>query len=231
MDLFAALLVEALVASEGDDVGKERASVDAAAVVADYDRGMVGLARDGAARAKEVGGEGLLDDFVGGGLEERGVGFVNAALEVAALGFEHDARDAGDGHLPAGEIVNEDLDGCAHARGDVAGDEAGGLFDGGDLRLSERADVELQGLGFYNAGARRGHADFAGGGDGKAALVDPGDFIEAPDVGAAEVVHADHVASERARNGREEVGTIGVDVFGRLAEQGAGGRTGGHGFS
>lgn len=60
VDLFAALLVEALVASEGDDVGKERASVDAAAVVADYDRGMVGLARDGAARAKEVGGEGLL---------------------------------------------------------------------------------------------------------------------------------------------------------------------------
>ena len=114
---------------------------------------------------------------------------------------------------------------------DVAGDEAGGLFDGGDLRLGERADVELQGLGFYNAGARRGHADFAGGGDGKAALVDPGDFIEAPDVGAAEVVHADRVASERARNGREEVGTIGVDVFGRLAEQGAGGRTGGHGFS
>ena len=73
MDLFAALLVEALVASEGDDVGKERASVDAAAAVADYDRGMVGLARDGAARAKEVGGEGLLDVFVGGGLEERPV--------------------------------------------------------------------------------------------------------------------------------------------------------------
>ena len=200
---------------------------------------MVGLARDGAARAKEVGGEGLLDDFVGGGLEERGVGFVNAALEVAALGFEHDARDAGDGHLPAGEVVHEGLDGTALFRTFLqreiaaggAGDEAGGLFDGGDLRLGERADVELQGLGFYNAGARRGHADFAGGGDGKAALVDPGDFIEAPDVGAAEVVHADRVASERARNGREEVGTIGVDVFGRLAEQGAGGRTGGHGFS
>lgn len=73
---------------------------------------------------------------------------------------------ARDGHLPAGEIVDEDLDLGAHAGRDVALDEGGGSLDAFELRLGEGPDVELQGLRLHDEGAHGRHADFARGGDG-----------------------------------------------------------------
>ena len=55
---------------------------------------------------------------------------------------------------------------------------------------------------------------------GKAPVVEPGEFIKAPDVGALKIMVADGVATERAGNGLKKFRGIVFGIGRRLAEPG-----------
>ena len=82
-------------------------------------------------------------------------------------------------------------------------------------RLREAPDVELEGLRLDDVGRRRGNEQFPRGVVRTTFEVEPGDFVETPDVDPAEVVTADCVAAETARDRREQRRIVSVFV-GRL---------------
>ena len=177
---------------------------------------MVGLPRDWTKRAQLIGGERFLDGlFVVREREKRGFGLEREFALRGGFALEKNARRLFDGAVPVGEFGKARLDGGAENRREVALHRFREGRKVPDARLREASDVELERLRLHDVGRGCRNEEFPRGVVRTAFEVEPGDFVETPDVDPAEVVTADCVAAETARDRREQRRIVSVFV-GRL---------------
>jgi hypothetical protein len=204
-DLLAALFVKSAVETIGEEVAVKGFMVPRPSAVADHDRRMIGLARHRTERPELIGRERLLDGILflrkreksGFGLERElpfGCGF---ALKEHARGLLH-------GAVPVGEFGKARLDGGAENRREIALYRFREGRKVPDARLREASDVELERLRLHDVGRVCRNEELPRGVVRTALKVEPGDFVETPDVDPAEVVTADCVAAETAWDRREQ---------------------------
>ena len=204
-DLLAALFVKTAVETIGEEVAVKGFMVPRPSAVADHDRRVVGLPRDWTKRAQLIGGERFLDGlFVVREREKRGFGLEREFALRGGFALEKNARRLFDGAVPVGEFGKVGLHGGAENRRKIALDRFAKGREVAHARLREAPDVELEGLRLDDVGRRRGNEQFPRGVVRTAFEVEPGDFVETPDVDPAEVVTADCVAAETARDRREQ---------------------------
>ena len=223
-DLLDALLVKTAVAAVGDEVPQKRDLVDRPAFVGDRNACNIGLTRHRTERAEGVcvprGAD--VARLAADQLQKRGIGFKDVDRVVVANRQPVKQSAGHRAHLRRGSAGRVKLhhDIGPEARGDVLPEAARHFLGAADRRHRIRARIQLQRLGFDDRRRGGGHEQFGPGRLRHTLRIEPGKFVQAPDVGSPKVMVADGFAPERAGNRLQELGIVPVLVERFLAEQG-----------
>ncbi|MNF53305.1 hypothetical protein D3C84_346830 [compost metagenome] len=219
-DALDALLVELVVLAEGDEIAQQLLPIEARAAVVDHQGSPVRLAGDQAVGLEQMAVQCLLHYVrLCGPLQQGLVKLVAVDLDVLLVdALARQQRylvrgliegEQGDAHLSPGTGAQVFGQQCLHRRQGVAA----GLVEG--------VEVELERLGFDEVRAGGGHGHFAERDHGLALGVEPGEFIQGPDVAALEgqrFAKAEIVAVQTAWHGLQQGRGVLADV-GRLLPQ------------
>ena len=222
-DLFDALLVEPAVAAVRNEIFQEAGLINRLTCVGNQNACQIGLPRDRAERAENGGrkrfGSRLRAIFVK--LQIGRLGFIRVH-DIAfrqRQGVKIDARHRTHSTGIGGHIVKTHFDLFPQTGRQVFGHAVSHFIFAAHFGHGKGARVELQRLRLHN-GMRAGrYQKFTHGRLRDALFIEPREFIEAPDVRAAEIIVADGIAPECARNRLKQVRVVAIAVNSVLTKQ------------